>query len=472
MFARKTKALALVALFLNAHAASLFAQSADSAAPAAAPATPPLSNEELDQIVAPIALYPDSLLSQIFMASSYPLEIVQADRFAKANPKLTGDALTTQLESQSWDPSVKSLVNFPTVLAMMSEHLDSTIKLGDAFIADQKSVMDAVQRLRAKAQAAGNLQTTSQQTIIVEQAPQTNVQIIRIEPVNPQVIYVPTYNPVVVYGPWPYPSYPPYYYRPPGYVATGAVIGFGIGFACGAAWGYAWGNCNWKSHNVNVNINRNVNINTNINRAKYQNNVNINNNRNVSQTNNGTWQHNPSHRQGVPYQNDAADRRYGNPPSNQAVQSRKAYRGRTDAGQQDLNRGAANQNRGQNTPSPSNNAGAAQNGLQNRPASGQTANAGQNRPNTGQVSPGQNRPNTTPAGSAAQNRPANSAGSSATQNLGTSNGFTGAGGGGNATRDASQRGSSSRSASPSNSGASRASPAGGASRSGGGGGRR
>jgi hypothetical protein len=459
MFTQKAKSLALVALFLNAQAASLLAQSVDSAVPVAAPPAPPLSNEELDQIVAPIALYPDSLLSQIFMASSYPLEIVQADRFAKANPKLTGDALTSQLESQSWDPSVKSLVNFPTVLAMMSEHLDSTIKLGDAFIADQKSVMDAVQRLRAKAQVAGNLQTTAQQTIIVEQAPQTNVQIIRIEPVSPQVIYVPTYNPVVVYGPWPYPTYPPYYYRPPGYVATSAVIGFGVGFACGAAWGYAWGNCNWKSNNVNVNINRNVNINTNINRAKYQNNVNINNN--------GNWQHNPAHRQGVPYSSNAAAQRYGGAASDRAVQSRDAYRGRTDAAQQNLNAGSANQSRGQNAASPSNRANTAQNGIQNRPASGQTANPGQNRPSTGQVNPGQNRPNTTPTGSAAQNRPANSTGNSATQNRGAGTGFNGVDGGANATRSASQRGNTSRhpSAAPS-------SGAGGTGRAGGAGGAR
>ena len=125
--------------------------------------------EEIEQLVAPIALYPDSLVSQILMASTYPLEVVQADRWAKANKTLKGEALTTALEAQNWDPSVKSLVNFPQVLAMMSEKLDLTQKLGDAFLAQQKDVLDAVQRLRAKAQAQGNLKTTKEQTVIVEQ---------------------------------------------------------------------------------------------------------------------------------------------------------------------------------------------------------------------------------------------------------------------------------------------------------------
>src|SRR5215813_2227310 len=186
---------------------------------------------EIEQLVAPIALYPDSLVSQILMASTYPLEVVQADRWAKANKTLKGEALTKALEAQDWDPSVKSLVNFPQVLAMMSEKLDVTQKLGDAFLAQQKDVLDAIQRLRAKAQAQGNLKTTKEQTVIVEQpaaqttvveqpAAQTTVveqpaaqtTIIKIEPTNPQVVYVPTYNPTVVYGAWPYPAYPPYTY--------------------------------------------------------------------------------------------------------------------------------------------------------------------------------------------------------------------------------------------------------------------
>jgi len=145
--------------------------------------------EELDQLVAPIALYPDSLLTQILMASTYPLEVVQADRWAKQNKDLKGDALAKGLEAQPWDPSVKSLVNFAQVLAMMSEKLDWTQKLGDAFLAQQKDVMGSVQKLRAKAQASGNLKTTKEQVVKVEQ------ETIIIEPASPQVIYVPAYNP-------------------------------------------------------------------------------------------------------------------------------------------------------------------------------------------------------------------------------------------------------------------------------------
>src|SRR5438093_5326541 len=219
--------------------------------------------EELDQILAPIALHPDPLISQILMASTYPLEVVQADRWAKQNAKLKGDALTAALEKQDWDASVKSLVNFPQVLTMMSEKLDWTQKLGDAFLADQKVVLDTIQKLRAKAQESGNLKTTQEQTVIVEE------KIIKIEPANPQVIYVPSYNPTVVYGAWPYPAYPPYYYYPPGYVATSAAFSFAAGVAMGAAWGYAWGSPNWSSGNVKYNYNQNVTINNNINRNVY-----------------------------------------------------------------------------------------------------------------------------------------------------------------------------------------------------------
>ena len=170
--------------------------------------------EELEQILAPIALYPDSLLTQILMASTYPLEIVQADRWANQNKNTKGDALAKALEAQPWDPSVKSLVNFPQVLAMMSEKLEWTRKVGDAFLAQQKDVMGTVQKLRAKAQASGNLKTTKEQVVKVEK------EIIIIEPASPQVIYVPAYNPTVVYGAWAYPAYPPYPVYPPGYVAS------------------------------------------------------------------------------------------------------------------------------------------------------------------------------------------------------------------------------------------------------------
>ena len=219
--------------------------------------------EELDQMLAPIALYPDSLLTQILMASTYPLEVVQADRWGKQNKDMKGDALAKALEAQPWDPSVKSLVNFPQILQTMSEKLDMTQKLGDAFLAQQKDVMSTVQKLRAKALAAGNLKTTKEQTVVVEK------EVIIIQSPNPQVIYVPYYNPTVVYGAWGYPAYPPYPYYPPPPPNYSAGAAFVTGVAVGAAWGYAWGHSDWHGNSVNVNYNQNVNINNNINRSKY-----------------------------------------------------------------------------------------------------------------------------------------------------------------------------------------------------------
>src|SRR5688500_11982678 len=213
---------------------------------------PPLKPEQLEQAVAPVALFPDSLLAQVLMAATYPLEVVQAERWVKQNPTLKGSP--AELNKLTWDPGVKSLIDFPQVLNMMSERLDWTVKLGDAFLADRKAVMDAVQRLRQKAQAEGNLKTTKEQTVSVQQPPASQPaapgappppQVIVVESTSPSVVYVPTYNPTVVYGAWPYPAYPPYYYTPPGYAAGAALIGFGVGVACGAAWGHAWGHCDW-----------------------------------------------------------------------------------------------------------------------------------------------------------------------------------------------------------------------------------
>jgi hypothetical protein len=280
--------------------------------------------EELDQMLAPIALYPDSLLGQVLIASTYPLEIVQADRWAKANKNLKGDALTAALEKQNWDPGVKSLVNFPKVLSMMSEKLDWTQKLGDAFLDQQKEVMDTVQKLRVKAKEAGNLKTTQEQKVIVQE------KVIIIEPASPQVIYVPTYNPVVVYGVWPYPAYPPYYYYPPGYVAATAAFSFAAGVAVGAAWGYAWGHCDWHGGSVNYNINQNININNNINRDKYS--------HKTGEGGSGTWKHDPDHRKGVSYRDQGTAQKYNKGASSEAAKSRESFRGRSETGKQDLSR--------------------------------------------------------------------------------------------------------------------------------------
>jgi Protein of unknown function (DUF3300) len=301
--------------------------------------------EEIEQLVAPIALYPDSLVSQILMASTYPLEVVEAARWAKANKTLKGDALTAALEKQTWDPSVKSLVNFPQVLDMMNEKLDLTQRLGDACLAQQKDVLDAIQRLRAKAQAQGNLKTTKEQTVIVEQPPaQTTIveqptaqtTVIKIEPANPQVVYVPTYNPTVVYGAWPYPTYPPYTYYPPGYAAATAAFSFTAGVALGAAWGYAWGGCNWHGGDVDINVNRNTNFNTNINRQRYQANFQA---RGLNAQ--GAWQHDATHRRGVAYRDQGTAQRFNRGTNAQAAQAREAFRGRAESGRQELARGGA-----------------------------------------------------------------------------------------------------------------------------------
>jgi hypothetical protein len=314
-----TRAWALVLIFLLAMPPGLIAQQSEVV----------FKQEELEQILAPIALHPDSLVSQILMASTYPLEVVQADRWAKQNSSLKGDALAAALEKQDWDASVKSLVNFPQVLTMMSEKLDWTQKLGDAFLADQKKVLDTIQSLRAKAQASGNLKTTKEQNVIVEET------VIKIEPANPQVVYVPTYNPTVVYGAWPYPAYPPSYYYPPGYVAT-SMFAFGAGVAMGAAWGYAWGGCNWNGGEVDIDVDRNFESNRNINRER-------NANRERTGNRQGQWQHNPDHRKGVSYRDQGTAQKFNRASTNDAVQSREQFRGRAEQGRQDLGRGGASE---------------------------------------------------------------------------------------------------------------------------------
>ena len=170
------------------------------------------TQQELDQMLAPIALYPDPLLSQILMASTYPLEVVEASRWSRAHPNLQGDQAVRAAEREDWDPSVKSLVAFPQIITMMDQKLEWTERLGDAFLAQQPEVMGTVQRLRQKAYAAGNLRSNDQLRVV----PQG--QIIVVEPANPRVVYVPYYDPMIVYGPWWWPAYRPVYWAPwPGY---------------------------------------------------------------------------------------------------------------------------------------------------------------------------------------------------------------------------------------------------------------
>lgn len=223
-----------------------------------------LSQAQLEALVAPIALYPDPLVSQVLMASTYPLEVAEAANWIKANSNLKGDALNKALQQQTWDASVKSLVSFPPVLEMMGSQLSWTQQLGNSVLAQQSDTMNAIQALRAKAKQSGSLQSNSQQTVTTQGS--GSAQTIIIQPANPQVIYVPTYNPEVVYGAWAYPAYPPYAYYPPGYAAGTALLSFGVGMAVGAA---LWGGCRWggssggNSLTVNNNNYNNFNKNTN-----------------------------------------------------------------------------------------------------------------------------------------------------------------------------------------------------------------
>ncbi len=260
--------------------------------------------EELDQMLAPIALYPDELLVQVLMAATYPLEVVRAYRWLQANPKLAGDPLAAALEQQNWDPSVKSLANFPSVLQMMNDNLEWTQRLGDAFLDQKDQVMDTVQMLRQKAQAQGALSTNSEQRVIVE--PQT--QTIVIEPAVVEVVYVPVYDPLIIYGPWWWPAYPPYHYHPRGAVIAGTVIGFGPGVAVGIAWGYAWGGFNWHHHDVVINVTRNVYLNHRIDRTRYVSHVT------TGSGGRGMWRHDPVHRGGVAYRSPSVAQHFGRGP--------------------------------------------------------------------------------------------------------------------------------------------------------------
>lgn len=261
---------------------------------------PLFKDEELDQMLAPIALYPDPLLAQVFIAATYPLELVQAARWQKANEKLTGEKLTAALEKQSWDPSVKAMVQIPSVLQMMSDKLEWTQKLGDAFLAQQPQVMASVQKLRKKALDAGNLKDSEQQKIISENSQTT--QIIRIEQSNPQTVYVPVYSTTWVYGSWWYPGYPPYGYYPMGYYPYYPATGFYYGAAWGLTVGWVAGtNWNHAELYVNNNYNRINNINTQGNGNKVQ---------TLDQNGQRTWQHNPEHRQSVPYADRATQSKY------------------------------------------------------------------------------------------------------------------------------------------------------------------
>lgn len=281
-------------------------------------------DEELDQMLAPIALYPDSLLAQVLMASTYPADFQAAVAWSKAHPDDKGDAAITKVDGQEWDPSVKSLVAFPQVLAMMGSKPENVQRLGDAFLADPARVMDRAQVLRKKAQNAGNLSSNEQQKIST--TIENSKQVIIIEPAQPQTVYVPVYQPTVVYGTWGYPSYPPYYYPPPPYYypPSGA-------FVAGVFWGAAivgvsnglWGHTNWGGGNVNININKfnNVNVNHKI------------------SNNDFNFRHNPERRGDVPYRDGKSREQFGAKQRDAGARDREAFRGKDG---REANRARAN----------------------------------------------------------------------------------------------------------------------------------
>jgi hypothetical protein len=248
------------------------------------------SREELAQMLAPIALYPDALLSQVLMASTYPIEVIEADRWVKRNPGRKGETLDTALLDKDWDPSVKAICHFPSILALMSERITETTSLGNAFLAQEREVMDMVQELRAKAYAQGNLTSTSKQKVIVER------ETIVIEPADPRVIYVPYYDPVYIYGPWWYPAYSPYYWGPPG-VRVGMGISYWPGFYFGFAFG-TWSYFDWHQHYIFIDVHK---------RPRY-----VRNDWWVSKP--GRWYHVPMHRRGVAYRDKSTARKYGQYP--------------------------------------------------------------------------------------------------------------------------------------------------------------
>jgi Protein of unknown function (DUF3300) len=264
------------------------------------------SQAELDQMLAPIALYPDSLLAQILMASTYPLEVVMADRWVRENKDLPVDQQNAELDKKDWDPSVKALVPFPQVLDMMSGQLEWTEKLGDAFLDQQDAVMDTIQQLREKAQAAGYLKSGTEEKVVAEG------DTVVIEPTNPEVIYVPVYNPSIVYGPWWWPDYPPFWYYPPGFVAAGFIFGFPFFCPVGPFWWHGWGHWDWHHHECFVNADRHINI----------------NHRHFEHTNfrTETWHHDVSHRRGVLYGHEADRVRFGQ-TSKGSVDNRRVFRG-------------------------------------------------------------------------------------------------------------------------------------------------
>jgi len=252
---------------------------------------------ELDQMLAPVALYPDALLSQVLMASTYPLEVVEAARWSRAHPGIQGDEAVRAVADKDWDPSVKSLLAFPNLLTRMDEKLEWTRRLGDAFLAQEAQVMDTVQELRQRAQATGNLAPDERQRVVADG------RTIVIEAADPRVVYVPYYDPYVVYGPWWWSAYPPVLWAPwPGYAVVRPGFWWGVGVGITA--GFFFGGVDWHQRHVRV-----VHVNNYYVRPPViRRGVIVQ--RPIAQ---GRWEHNPSHRRGIVYRSPEVQKRYPAP---------------------------------------------------------------------------------------------------------------------------------------------------------------
>jgi len=409
-----TRAIAMLcaALLVPAHVISAPFPYPQAATPTASSAAT-IPKDQLDSLVAPIALYPDPLLAQVLAASTYPLEIVQLQQWMNRHPDLNGEALAAAVEKEDWDPAVQGLAALPDVVKRLGDDIRWTTDLGNAFLAQQSDVMDAVQRMRRKASDAGNLKTTGQQKVTT-QVVQTK-EVIVIQQANPQVIYVPAYNPVVVYGPPIYP-YPPIYYPPAGYYAAGVAIGFGVGVAMGAFWGGGWGyGPRWGYGSVNINVNN-----------RYVNHYNRYNSYNRY---GGSWNHNPQHRGGAPYADRGTANRYGGTARGDSRATRQAT-ARQNTGASARTQSGSGANR-------TGNAGANRAG-----ASPRTSSAGSNRGTASAgggdrvgnrsipSSQGSSSRNSNAFGGAASSRPSSSAARSSSQRGSASVGRSRAGGGG------------------------------------------
>ncbi len=297
-----------------------------------------ISPDQLDSLVAPVALYPDPMLAQTLAASTYPLEIIQLQQWLLKNPGLKDQALADAVAKESWDPSIQALAGLPEVVKRLADDIRWTTDLGNAFLAQQSELMEAVQRMRKKAQDKGNLKSTEQQK--VETKVIENKSVIVVEQANPQVVYVPSYDPVVVYGPPVYP-YPPIYYPPPGYYAAGLAISFGVGVMMGAFWSGGW--CcgtGWGNNNITINNNNNFNRNSNIggNRPSQlpssggnRSNIGAGNRPSQQPARGGgdrggdsTWNHNPQHRGGTPYKDRTTADRFGGTTRGDSLANRQA----------------------------------------------------------------------------------------------------------------------------------------------------